>query len=119
MRLIRSSSPGDQPDRRFAFGRVVAHELQMAAHDGDGGTQFVPRVVENSRWAAKRPLQPVEHAVERLGEGGYVVVAVHRDPACEVASPIRSAVDGPHWRQDPSCHEPADRSRDDQHADPD
>src|SRR5699024_11722824 len=66
---------GDQTNQLVALLGRVAHEFQVATHDRDGGAQFVPGVVDEPTLLDEGTLQPVQHAVELLGEGCDVVTA--------------------------------------------
>ena len=63
-------------------GRV--DQLEVAAHDGDRGAQFVADVVEKLALVPDGALNSVEHPVDGAGEGRELVAAADRDPGGEV-----------------------------------
>ncbi len=63
---------------------VGVDELQVAAHDGDGGAKLVADVIEEGALSRHRRLDPVEHAVDGTGQLGEVIVATEGDAAGEV-----------------------------------
>mgnify|MGYP001687989760 CR=1 FL=1 len=66
--------------------RVVGvHQLQVAAHNGDGGAQLVADVVGQAPLRLHRPLHPAHHPVEGGGQRRQVVPAAHGHPLGEVA----------------------------------
>jgi len=64
---------------------VDLQQLQVPADDRERRPQLVPGVVEELLLHPERLLQPVEHRVDRPGEGGDVVAPRHGDPQPEVA----------------------------------
>ena len=103
----------DETYRLLAVGGIVAHQLQMAAHDGDGRTQLVPRVVDELPLRGERALQPVEHPVERLGERRDVVPSLYGDTAGEILfGELRGGrTHRPYGLEDVARDRPADAGR--------
>ena len=63
---------------------VVAHDVEVSAHDGDRGAQFVSGIVEELPLSVEGGFEPVEHPVEGVAEVGDVIVARDLDPPGEI-----------------------------------
>ena len=112
---------------RIGIGQA---QLQLTPQDGDGGTQLVRGVVDEGALALGRLLDPVEHAVERAGQRGHLVVAgrlrqpLLRRRGAELTGPggdradrpQRRPHDAPHQQRQPGHQHRAEDEEDDQHA---
>ena len=94
-------------ERRRARRRVVAHRLEVAPDDRDGGAQIVAGVVEELALVGEGALEPVEHRV-KAGTAGHLVTAADLEAAAEVGplDLLGGAADVADGARHPPGHDP-------------
>jgi hypothetical protein len=100
---------------------IVAHDVEVPAHDRDRRAQLVTGVVEELPLPVEGGFEAVEHPVEGVAEVGDVIVARDLDPPGEVvlADARGGLAEFADRSEDAAGHEPAEEARGDEGDDGD